>query len=85
MTPAQFKHLRLLCGASQPRIGKLLGVSDQMVYLWERGKSPVKVTAATCMMLLAAEHYRVKMNSWDALIHAHNNTLPDWVPERTSI
>ncbi len=61
LTGAEFRYLRLNLGLSQASLGKLLGVTEQSVALWEkRGRLP----------LLADKHLRLL---W---IEKHNGNEP---------
>lgn len=39
MTPDDLRHARQRLGLSQAKLGRLLGLSSQSVYMWEAGKT----------------------------------------------
>ena len=56
LTGAEIRFLRKEMSISQAGLGKLLGVADQTVALWERNKGRVPKTADRLLRLIYIEH-----------------------------
>jgi DNA-binding transcriptional regulator YiaG len=56
LTSDEFRYLRVFLELSQKKLGELLGLTDQTIANWEKGKTAIDRAAETLLRMLVREH-----------------------------